>query len=565
VTIFDVLTVDDEPWLVLEYVRSEDLAGTITRGPLAPRRAAGIGADIAAALAAAHSCGIVHRDVKPANVLVGPTGQVKLADFGISRLAGDITVTGTGQLTGTPAYFASEICRGEPGGPASDVYSLGATLYAAVEGQPPFGDSHDNVLQLIRRIAGGAVPPPTRAGPLEPLLARLLHADPAARPDAATAAVQLRDIADAASETTARPGAGGRAPEPVRAPVPGPAGPARRRARVAAGAVAGVLALAGLLIGQLGPGGSPAAPNPPSTPGPSTSGPPTTGPPTTGPATPVLTLGADPHTADPCSLMDPVPLQAYGRSELDADYGPFSSCRIDVTLPSGGRVAVDAGFGDHLNPENALSGEVKFFANLAVSRKQERDGSCQRTVLLPDRTQVEISALRIDGAAADACAVAETATQSALAKLTSTGIGQRPAPGGPGSLALVDMCTLLDPAVLAAGGFDATPKLTEANWTCEWHGNGLLRVGVRRLSPTTDGDGQPTEVAGHTLFVLPGGGGSYSSICLTQVPSRRFVAVNGEQRVEKLYLFYGDLDRTTEEACRVVREVAINAVQKLPS
>ena len=170
------------PWLVMEYLPSRSLATVLAEhGTLAPREAARIGQQVAAALAAAHEAGIVHRDVKPGNVLLGYDGMVKITDFGISRASWDATVTCTGVLAGTPAYFAPEVVRGEPPGPAGDVFSLGSTLYTAVEGEPPFG-LDDNALALLRTVAEGRVRPPQRAGPLSAVLMRLLADDPAARP-----------------------------------------------------------------------------------------------------------------------------------------------------------------------------------------------------------------------------------------------------------------------------------------------------------------------------------------------------------------------------------------------
>jgi eukaryotic-like serine/threonine-protein kinase len=170
------------PWLVMEYLPSRSLAAVLTEyGTLAPPEAARIGQQVAAALAAAHEAGIVHRDVKPGNVLLGHDGTVKITDFGISRASWDATVTRTGILAGTPAYFAPEVARGESPGPASDVFSLGATLYVAVEGEPPFG-LDDNALAMLRTVAEGRVRPPQRAGPLSAVLMRLLANDPMARP-----------------------------------------------------------------------------------------------------------------------------------------------------------------------------------------------------------------------------------------------------------------------------------------------------------------------------------------------------------------------------------------------
>ncbi|MDQ3154293.1 MAG: protein kinase, partial [Actinomycetota bacterium] len=212
ISVFDVALGPDgeggegtEPWLVMEYLPSRSLATVLAeQGPLPPREVARIGRQVADALAAAHGAGIVHRDIKPGNVLLGEDGTVKITDFGISRASWDVTVTRTGVLAGTPAYFAPEVARGEVPGPASDVFSLGATLYTAVEGAPPFG-LDENTLALLRAVADGKVHPPQRAGPLHAVLMRLLRDDPAERPVMAGARDMLAGIASggSAGSTTA--------------------------------------------------------------------------------------------------------------------------------------------------------------------------------------------------------------------------------------------------------------------------------------------------------------------------------------------------------------------------
>jgi serine/threonine protein kinase len=140
---------------------------------------------VADALAATHAAGIVHRDVKPANILIGEGGRVeglvKITDFGISHASGDVTLTQTGQITGTPAFLAPEVAQGREMTEASDVFSLGATLYTCIEGQPPFG-MEENALAMLHRVAGGNIVPPRRAGSLTEPLLRMLAADPADRP-----------------------------------------------------------------------------------------------------------------------------------------------------------------------------------------------------------------------------------------------------------------------------------------------------------------------------------------------------------------------------------------------
>ncbi|MCP2259117.1 Serine/threonine protein kinase, partial [Streptoalloteichus tenebrarius] len=195
VTVFDVVEEDGAPCLVMEYLASRSLAAVMAeRGTLPPAEAARIGAQVAAALSAAHAAGIVHRDIKPGNILLAEDGTVKITDFGISRATGDVTVTKTGMLAGTPAYLAPEVARGRDIGPPSDVFSLGSTLYAAVEGEPPFG-LNENTLALLHAVAAGKVNPPSQAGPLTALLMRLLRSEPDERPTMAQAREALAAVA----------------------------------------------------------------------------------------------------------------------------------------------------------------------------------------------------------------------------------------------------------------------------------------------------------------------------------------------------------------------------------
>nr|CEL23580.1 putative serine/threonine protein kinase [Kibdelosporangium sp. MJ126-NF4] len=195
ITVYDVVEDDGQPWLVMEYLPSRSLAAELDeRITLPPQEAARIGTEVAAGLVAAHAAGIVHRDIKPANVLLGNDGSVKITDFGISRAVGDVTVTATGMLAGTPAYLAPEVAKGMEPTPASDVFSLGSTLYIGVEGHSPFGLS-ENTLALLHAVAAGKITPPRQAGPLTALLMRLLRTEPEERPTMAAAKEALAAIA----------------------------------------------------------------------------------------------------------------------------------------------------------------------------------------------------------------------------------------------------------------------------------------------------------------------------------------------------------------------------------
>lgn len=196
VSVFDVVEHEGKPCIVMELVPSIPLSEAMRElGSLAPQEAARVGAQVASALAAAHALGIVHRDIKPGNILIGDDGTARICDFGISRAYGDTTLTMTGMITGTPAYLAPESARGEESTYASDVFSLGATLYAAVEGEPPFGND-GNAIAVLYRVAAGELRPPEQAGPLAPLLLAMLSTDPAGRPSMADAAAQLSALAD---------------------------------------------------------------------------------------------------------------------------------------------------------------------------------------------------------------------------------------------------------------------------------------------------------------------------------------------------------------------------------
>lgn len=196
ISVYDVAEDEGQPVLVMEFLPSTSLASMMSEhGPLPPREVGRIGAQVAGALGAAHAAGVVHRDIKPGNILLGDNGTVKITDFGISRAQGDVQVTKTGMLAGTPAYLSPDVAMGQEPTPASDVFSLGATLYAAIEGRPPFG-LNENTLALLHAVAAARVVPPQQSGPMaEPLMA-MMQARPEDRPDMAQVHEMLQSVAD---------------------------------------------------------------------------------------------------------------------------------------------------------------------------------------------------------------------------------------------------------------------------------------------------------------------------------------------------------------------------------
>jgi serine/threonine protein kinase len=192
-TVYDVVEEDGRPWLVMEHVSARSLQEIIEeQGPLPPAAVAQIGLDVLAALEAAHGAGIVHRDVKPANVLVEPDGHACLTDFGIATTTGDSSLTTGGALIGSPSYMAPERVNGEQPRPPVDLWSLGATLYAAVEGRPPF--ARGEAMATMMSVVSEHPAPMLRAGPLEAVLTGLLTKDPAARTSPQDAQQQLTAV-----------------------------------------------------------------------------------------------------------------------------------------------------------------------------------------------------------------------------------------------------------------------------------------------------------------------------------------------------------------------------------
>jgi len=223
VAVFDAVEQDGQLCLIMPFIPSITLAAVLEEGgPLQPEEAAKVGADVASALAAAHTVGIVHRDVKPGNILIADDGSALISDFGIARALGDATLTSSGMIHGTPAYLAPEVARGSEADFASDVFSLGSTLYTALEGRPPFG-TDDNTMALLHRVASGQFPPLQHSGQLAPLIMRMLSIDPDARPSMGTVSESLARLAgsnaDSQPATVPAPIA---EPEPSAAPSPSP-------------------------------------------------------------------------------------------------------------------------------------------------------------------------------------------------------------------------------------------------------------------------------------------------------------------------------------------------------
>ncbi|WP_344967058.1 serine/threonine-protein kinase, partial [Streptosporangium fragile] len=212
-TVYDVVEERGRPWIVMQLVESRTLGAVIREeGPLPPARVARIGLEVLGALLAAHRVGVLHRDVKPDNVLLARDGRAVLTDFGIAVLEGDASVTRTGALIGTPAFIAPERAKGGPAQFASDLWSLGVTLYMAVEGRSPFERAHP--LATLSAVTHEDPPPVRFAGALGPVIFGLLRKDPAKRMSAQDLQVHLASLVNGTSPAPTMP-------IDLRAPAPG--------------------------------------------------------------------------------------------------------------------------------------------------------------------------------------------------------------------------------------------------------------------------------------------------------------------------------------------------------
>lgn len=527
VRVLDVVPDDWQWWLVMEYVPSRNLAEVIReQGTLEPRRAARLGAQLADALATVHARGVQHRDVKPGNVLVTTDGAAKLADFGISRtMHGDETPTSSGLIPGTPGYLAPEVADGREPGTASDVFSLGATLFAAVEGTTPVGASTP-AMAAVRRAAEGKFLAPRRAGPLAPVLGALLRLHAADRPDAACAARLLRDVADG------------------RVPVI----PTGTRRRVRRSLVAPAVALAGALLittGLLVFGPDEAT------------------------QTAAVTVG-DPRTADPCALAATVPLAQF-QPQLDAGYGSFDRC--DVTLHDDDQSMVDVVV-QFAAPDDALPvarrrPRLERTGQLAIERLPAEGDVCERHVLLPDGNVVEVTAKPVNdvppvfgGRPADMCGIANVATTSAADVLNRGGQIRRRAPFPAGSLGRRHACTSVDGAALSA----AVPELrtTDAHpgfgdWECRWFNDAqpaeLLVIFDRDSQPLREGrDGTVYRIGARAAAWEPNGYGSGG--CTVKVMNGKYPDATGSRKVELLTVDVKRAGFTPDQMCGPARALA---------
>ncbi|MER5779439.1 serine/threonine-protein kinase [Streptomyces sp. NPDC002039] len=384
---------EGHPWIVMELVKGGSLHDRLESGPMPVADVLRIGLDVLSALRAAHAEGVLHRDVKPANVLLRPEGSAVLTDFGIAALHGSTALTSTGALIGSPEYIAPERVRGAEGLAASDLWSLGMMLYVAAEGVHPLRRA--TTMATMVATLEDPIPAPTRSGPLGPVLERLLVRDPAARPDAEQLGQLLRDASSAlrgtppppAPATPPSPGFGAYGPPPtavnppgasfgppggnpyaVTTPVPAARTPRRRPALLAALVALLLAGGATLAVNLLGDGDDGTRDDAKEGPTVSRSADPSTG------GSPA---GAKPATAKP-SASTPA-----GRT----DSAPPAASRVDLLTPDGARAGLEAlkqGTGTTtfvrlvVYPEYMLAGVPTAPGAKTYDNWQYRDGTARR-------------------------------------------------------------------------------------------------------------------------------------------------------------------------------------------
>ncbi|RZS36438.1 protein kinase-like protein [Herbihabitans rhizosphaerae] len=516
-------------WLVMEHFASESLAkGLAGKRRLSPKRAAAIGAQVADALSAVHAKGVVHRDVSPGNVLVGSGGTAKLTDFGISRsVAGDVTVTATGDVVGNPGYMAPEVARGDRASAASDVFSLGATLYAAVEGGSPYGTGGQ--VLLLRRAGDAAITPTSRAGELGGVLAALMHPDPGRRPDAAGAAAMLREVADG------------------RAPAVGRVRGGRRPGHIAVVAVAVVLVLVATtaLVVALGGGSTPNAES-------------------AAPQVNQQMTGAairDPRAADACALVESLRLDRFGRTELDDDYGGFDRCDILIRLADGNeKEDVDVKVEFELPSQERARAER--LGDLTLLRSLPEPKECVIDIVLTDSNRVNVTVREVGGDnPVDLCAVAEQTVAHIVGVLRGGPIPTRALPSG--SLGQRKACDLVDAPVLSrVAGVDTRRPLSEfGDWRCRWlkQASGISVKVIFDRDPSIADDGRAIDVGGREGRIEVNEDGD----CVVNLPYRHYRGSGGSPAVE-LIMIEVEGGGDPQRLCGPAVELARNAVTKLP-
>lgn len=542
VAVFDFVDEGTTCWIVMEYVPSRSLAQLMAeRGPLAPEEAGSIGCQIADALVKSHRAGVVHGDVTPENILVTDEGVARLTDFGISRaLWNDVTQSATGSVRGKPRYLAPEVAKGQPVGQKADVFSLGASLFTAVEGQSPYGEA-EHLMTYLARAVEGRVEPTSRAGQLTEPLAELLEVEPRNRPDAAQALKLLRhatpppaDVQDridrgtvALTSPTIRLGqALRRTRDAVTVPTRGP-----RALAITAAAVVTTGALAAGLVffapwDSKDTDGKDAARTDAKPSASARAG----------------TIG-DERTADPCGLIDAASLSRFGDTVLDPDYGELDRCDVIVLNNSGDdNAGVQVNLDSDRDRFDHIEGTDLVADGLLTRVTIKRDGVfCERAVLTPDGKQIRVIGQQFDAKTSpDPCQMADAATDHVVSVLAHGPVPRRTSAPAAKSLAGLNACSLLDAAELKRlpGVQFGNEDRGFGSWNCDWSSDGdgdrEVEIQFSRSNSLDGDDGTLVNVAGTKSYYRPNE--EEDDSCTVRTPHRTYTDSVGQRTVEILQL-----------------------------
>ncbi|WP_052408058.1 serine/threonine-protein kinase [Allokutzneria albata] len=514
ISVFD--TIDgDECWLVMEHLPTDSLDKILAEhGTLPPLRVARIGVQIAAALAAVHAKKIVHRDVKPGNILVTGDDLAKLTDFGISIWC-EVTGTDDGRITGTPAFMAPEVAAGRAATAASDVFSLGATLFAALEGTPPFGKGEAAV--VLARAREGRTEPMAASGPLAEVITRMLERNPRKRPNADEVRQRLREIVGDWEPA---------APQAPRVPL------ARRRPVLLAAAV--VIATAAVFLATQ----SNSAP------------------------TAVTGLIGEERTADPCSLVKLSVFRDFGPPEMKTNYGNFNRCDVLVDVGREEKLDVEVQLVKRASQTGQKEWRVIAGNPFDVLEAPSDETECNRLVRVDETYGVRVSA-KLPNSPRNLCEVADVAVETVREVLKQGPIPRRAKDFPPDSLARVNACELLPASALAhLEGMNPGVDVF-GDWSCKWF-TAVTRTEVHlRYDQHAAMDsikGRAKRLGGHEAYVeLDTHSGQ---TCTVQVPYRPRNSTTARAHVDVMRLTVRG-DRQGPELCPEAERLATTAATNL--
>ncbi|MFD4525263.1 protein kinase [Streptomyces sp. NPDC058470] len=573
VGVFDFVDEGATCWIIMEYVPSRSLAQIVTEsGPLTHEEAGSIGCQIAAALVKSHRAGVVHGDVTPENILVTGEGIARLTDFGISRaLWSDVTHSAPGSVRGKPRYLAPELAKGQPAGEKSDVFSLGASLFAAVEGRSPYGEA-EHLMAYLARAVEGHIEPMHRSGPLDGPLTELLEVEPRRRPDAARAQQLLTRAAPpppyiqeqlhdsrTGDRTLRLPRLLRRAGDftPFMLQPPQPVRRRRRRHPLAITAVA-VVAVGAITAGLVvfGPWASKDEGDKGSRTGAADAKP---------SATAQAGAIGDERTADPCGLLDAASLSRFGDTALDPDYGEIDRCDVLVRNNSGD---------DNADVQVNLDSDRDDFDDIQSTRlvgsltvvTLKRDGTaCARAVLTTDGKQVRVIGKQFDTPSPDPCEMADAATDHVVGVLAEGPVPRRSSSPAADSLARLDTCTLLDATELKRlPGVEVDNRDRGfGSWDCDWSsddGDRAVEIQFSQDNSLDADDGTPVNVAGSKSYFIADEAEDDS--CTVRTPHRTYTDPVGDRTTE-LFQLTVYAPQPTGQLCDAATEFAAVVVQNI--